>query len=183
MTFKDRPPFSYRVRVGHVSHNPLEVHVEADDRERVAIAKLWQVLSVEALTADVKLTRWKRDGVKMVGRVKARLTQACVVTLEPVESTVEEQVEAIFVPEDSRLARIAANDSAEMFVDPDGPDMPDTFSGDEIDIGAAVAEYAALGIDPYPRKPGVAFAPAPVEETKEEKRPNPFAALKDWKKD
>ena len=183
MTFKDRPPFSYRVRVGHVSHNALEVHVEADGKERAALAALWQVLSVEALSADVKLTRWKRDGVKMSGRVRAQLTQACVVTLEPVQSTVDEQVEAIFVPEDSRLARMPANDSAEMFVDPDGPDMPDTFTGDEIDIGAAVAEYAALGIDPYPRKPGVAFEPAPTGATKDEKRPNPFAVLKDWKKD
>ncbi|OLP59947.1 metal-binding protein [Xaviernesmea oryzae] len=183
MTLKDRPPFSYRIRVGHVSHNPLEVHVEADDRERAALAKLWQVLEIHSLVADVKLTRWKRDGVKMAGRVRAKLVQACVVTLEPVEGDIDEQVEAIFVPEDSRLARIAANDSAEMFIDPDGPDMPDVFEGDEIDIGAAVAEYAALGIDPYPRKPGVAFAQAEQDEAVEDKRPNPFAVLKDWKKD
>jgi uncharacterized metal-binding protein YceD (DUF177 family) len=107
-----------------------------------------------------------------------------VVTLEPVESTIDEHFEQTFVPEGSKLARIVTNEVSEMVLDPDGPDLPEVFSGDTIDAGAIVGEFAALAIDPYPRKPGVDFVDH-IEGDAEDNagRRNPFAALKDWKKD
>ncbi|GAC1042614.1 YceD family protein [Rhizobium sp. No.120] len=179
----DETPFSYPVKVGHISANPVDVHIEADDRELVGLAALWNVLSVGKLEADLKISRWKRDGVRIKGNVKAKIVQACVVTLEPVESDIDEDFEHIFVPEDSKLARAPSVDAGEMILDPDGPDLPETFTGDTIDAGAVVAEFAALAIDPYPRKPGVEFE-AHIEDTGEDDRkPSPFAVLKDWKKE
>lgn len=176
-------PFSYHVKVGHISANPVEVHVEADKRELAGLAELWDVLSVEKLEADLKISRWKRDGVRIKGDVRAKIVQACVVTLEPVESEINENFEHIFVPEDSKLARAPSMDAGEMVLDPDGPDIPETFTGDTIDAGAVVAEFAALAIDPYPRKPGVEFD-GHIEDTGEsDRKPSPFAVLKDWKKE
>ncbi|OCJ11958.1 metal-binding protein [Rhizobium sp. AC27/96] len=176
-------PFSYLVKVGHISANPVEVHVEADKRELAGLAELWDVLSVEKLEADLKISRWKRDGVRIKGDVRAKIVQACVVTLEPVESEINENFEHIFVPEDSKLARAPSVDAGEMVLDPDGPDIPETFTGDTIDAGAVVAEFAALAIDPYPRKPGVEFD-GHIEDTGEsDRKPSPFAVLKDWKKE
>jgi uncharacterized metal-binding protein YceD (DUF177 family) len=176
-------PFSYRVKVGHVSHNPIEVHVEADARELKALADLWQVLSVDALSADLKLRRWKKDGVKVFGELRGRVTQACVVTLEPVESAFFEEIDQIFVPEGSALARIPANDEGELVVDPDGPDLPETFVGDTIDIGELVAELAAMGLDAYPRKPGAEFSDRIESTAADDKKPSPFAVLKTMKLD
>ena len=180
----DKPPFSYPVKVGHISANPVTVTVEASGRELKDVAELWQVLEVKSLRAEVYMSRWKKDGVRVKGRVQADIVQECVVTLEPVESHIDEPFEQIFVPEGSKLARVAANDAAEMVLDPDGPDLPETFAGDTIDIGAAVTEFAALAIDPYPRKQGTEFA-GHIEGDNDTKsgKPNPFAVLKDWKKD
>lgn len=179
----DETPFSYPVKVGHISANPVEVHVEADDRELAGLAKLWDVLSVEKLAANLKISRWKRDGIRLKGNVRAKIVQACVVTLEPVESQIDEDFEQIFVPEDSKLARAPSMDAGEMVLDPDGPDLPETFIGDTIDAGAVVAEFAALAIDPYPRKPGIAFEDHVEDTGEDDKKPSPFAVLKDWKKD
>ncbi len=66
----------------------------------------------------------EKDGVKVFGELRGRVTQACVVTLEPVESEIFEEIDQIFVPEGSALARMPANDEGEMIVDPDGPDLP-----------------------------------------------------------
>lgn len=179
----EKPPFSYEVKVGHVSHNPLEVHVEADERERRALAELWKVVSLEALSADLKIRRWKKDGVKVFGEIHGKVTQSCVVSLEPVQAEINEEIDQIFVPEGSALARIPANDAGEMIIDPDGPDLPETFSGDTIDVGALVAEFAAMGLDPYPRKPGIEFQ-AQVENTGgTERKPSPFAVLRSLKVD
>ncbi|PXA87980.1 metal-binding protein [Caulobacter sp. D4A] len=179
----EKPPFSYPVKVGNISANAVTVKLEADARELAGLAKLWQVVSVVSLKAELQIARWKKDGVRLKGWVEADIVQSSVVTLEPVASTINEQVEQIFVPEGSKLARIVS-DTAEMVIDPDGPDLPEMFTGDTIDVGEVVAEFAALAIDPYPREPDAEFADH-LEGDADEKsgRPNPFAVLKDWKKD
>ncbi|GEO84617.1 MULTISPECIES: YceD family protein [Alphaproteobacteria] len=177
------PAFSYLVKVGHVSANPVQVHVEADERECAALAELWQVEAVNRLSADLQINRWKRDGIRIKGRVDGEIVQACVVTLEPVVGQISQEIDQIFVPEGSKLARIVTDEAGEMVLDPEGPDLPETFVGDTIDAGAVVAEFAALNIDPYPKKPGVEFSGHIESGEDDDRRPSPFAALKDWKKD
>ncbi len=154
---KDEREFSYLVKVGHISANPVQVHVEADERERAGLADLWKVEAVNSLTADLQIARWKKDGVRIKGHVSGELVQACVVTLEPVISKIDQEIDQIYVPEGSKLARIVLDGAGEMVLDPDGPDLPETFVGDTIDAGALVAELAALDIDPYPKKPARPF--------------------------
>jgi uncharacterized metal-binding protein YceD (DUF177 family) len=166
-------PFSFAVKVGHVSANPITVHMEADERERAALAKTWGVLSVSAFSADFSVVRWKRDGIRLFGTVHAVLEQACVVTLEPIEQTIEEEIEVLFVPEGSKLARNEAV-NGELIIDADAPDLPEVVA----------AEYAAMSIDQYPRKPGVGFVEhIESDGTEADARPSPFAVLKGWKGD
>ncbi|HEV7251031.1 MAG TPA: DUF177 domain-containing protein [Shinella sp.] len=183
MNTDDDTPFSYLVKVGHISANPVEVRINADAEERAGLTRLWSVLEVKALSATLQVQRWKRDGVRLKGRVTADIVQACVVTLDPVEAHIDEPVDVIFVPEGSKLARLPLAESGEMLLDPEGPDAPEIFTGDTIDAGVAAAEHVALAIDPYPRRADVAFA-GHIESTDEDDRkPSPFAVLKDWKKD
>lgn len=179
----DASAFSYLVKVGHVSANPVRVHVEADARECKALADVWRVEAVNRLSAELQINRWKKDGIRIRGQVDGEVVQACVVTLEPVVSEIRQEIDQIFVPEGSKLARIVTDEAGEMILDPDGPDLPETFVGDTIDAGAVVAEFAALGIDPYPKKPGAQFAGHIESDGADDRRPSPFAALKDWKKD
>jgi hypothetical protein len=162
-------PVSFRARVLRLPRKGMPVTIEADERQRESLAKAHGLLSVESFRADLVVTAWKRDGVAVRGRVEADVTQACIVTLDPVHARVEEMVEALFVPEGSALT---AGAGGEMVLDPEGPDAPEVFSGDSIDLGALAEEFFALGIDPYPRKPGVALdlAAQPPEQS-------PFAVL------
>ena len=175
-------PFSYVVKVGHVSANPLSVQLAADAREMQGLARLWKVEEVTALSADLQILRWKKDGIRIRGTVEADIVQACIVTLEPVGSHIEEEIDQIFMPDGSKLARIAT-ENGEMVVDPDGPDLPELFSGDSIDVGTVVAEFAALAIDPYPRKPDADFRDHIEDDGSADTRPSAFSALKDWKKE
>jgi uncharacterized metal-binding protein YceD (DUF177 family) len=170
MKTDDDTPFSYLVKVGHISANPVEVTISAN--------------AEKALSATFQLQRWKRDGVRLKGRVVADVVQACVVTLDPVEAHIDEPVEVVFVPEGSKLARLpVASETGEMLLDPDGPDAPEIFTGDTIDAGVVAAEHVALAIDPYPRKSDVDFSGHIESTDKDDKKPSPFAVLKDWKKD
>jgi hypothetical protein len=56
-----------------------------------------------------------------------------------------------------------------LLLDAEGPDAPETFEGDQIDVGALAEEIFALSIDPYPRLPEAALEqPAAIEEPQPE---------------
>lgn len=48
----DDLPFSYPVKVGHISANPVRIGLEASAEELKALAKFWDVVSVEYLKAE-----------------------------------------------------------------------------------------------------------------------------------
>lgn len=123
--------------------------IEADAAERDALARRFGTLAVGAFSAAVEAAPWGPGGVCVEGRAAARLTQTCVVTLEPVETALDEPFRRYFAPA-SRMAE------AEALLVGDARDdlepLPAT-----LDLGEIAAEAAALAIDPYPRKPGAAF--------------------------
>lgn len=175
--------FSFPVKVGHVSANPVTISISADQSDLKKLAAQWGVLDVVAFEAEIVIGRWKRDGVRLKGKVTATIVQECVVSLDPVEQHIEEDLEAVFLPENSRLVKQITDGNGEIFLDPEGPDLPDTFSGDTIDAGSVAAEFAALAIDPYPRKPGLDYADRIESDETVDKKPSPFAVLQGLKRD
>ena len=172
----DPAPISYPVVVSKLPPSGLAVRFETSEAERSAVAALLDILSVDALEAEFLVEPWQRDGLKVTGTVRAAVVQACVVSLDPVPLRVREDVDLLFVPRTSKLARIA-QPTGELVLDPEGADVPDVFDGDRIDLGAAVMEAVALGLDPYPRAPDVEFGPQ-AEEGDSYDRASPFAALR-----
>lgn len=177
---------SFPVSVQHVPHKGIEVTLKSDDKERAALAKAHGLGEVRSFSADFIITPWKKSGIKIRGKVLAQIVQACVVTLEPIENQIDENVEIVMVPEHSRLARIPLDESGEMLIAADGPDIPETFSGDKIDIGAIAEEFFDLAIDLYPRKPdltdSMAITVGEAEDEGGHGGVSPFARLADWQK-
>ncbi|MCB1386881.1 MAG: DUF177 domain-containing protein [Nitratireductor sp.] len=161
------------------------IAVEADAAERAYLADQAGALSLERFNADLLFQSWRREGVKVVGRIRADLTQSCVVTLDPVEAAIDQAFEQTFVPEGSKLARPRFDDEGEMILDPDGPDLPDLFTGDVIDAWDVLIEQFLLAVDPFPRAQGAALEPyaSAGGEGEEPQPPSPFAVLARLKKD
>ncbi|BCG95064.1 YceD family protein [Mesorhizobium sp. 131-2-1] len=150
-------PVSFVANVARLPQKGLPVMIEADERQRAALATEHELVSVERYRAELLVTQWKRNGVKVSGRVEADITQACIVTLDPVAAHIDEPVEALFLPEQSKLGRQGFEGGGEIVLDADGPDSPETFSGDTIDVGALAEQFFGLAIDPYPRKAGASL--------------------------
>ena len=175
----DAPPFSRRVRVDALSAEGLSQTIEASPDERAALAALNRLPAIASLTATFAARRSGRGGVHVTGDVHAEVTQLCVVSLEPFTATVDEPVDARFAPdEEARPARRGGEAEVEALGELGGEDPPDPIVDGRIDLGALAAEYFALRLDPYPRKPGVAFTPPEPQEGAD----SPFAALDELKK-
>lgn len=151
-------PVSFKASVTRLPQGGMPVLVDADAGQREALAAAHGLVSVERFHAELLVAPWKRNGVKVSGRVEADITQECVVTLDPLQAKIDEPVEGLFLPEDSKLGRLGFEAGGEIHIDAEGPDSPETFSGDTIDVGALAEQFFSLGIDPYPRKPGATLA-------------------------
>ena len=150
-------PVPFVANAARLPQKGLPVTIETDERQRAALAAEHELVSVERYRAELLVTQWKRNGVKVSGRVEADITQACIVTLDPVAAHIDEPIEALFLPEQSKLGRQGFEGGGEIVLDADGPDSPETFSGDTIDVGALAEQFFGLAIDPYPRKAGASL--------------------------
>jgi uncharacterized metal-binding protein YceD (DUF177 family) len=171
-------PVSFLVSVARLPQKGMPVTIEANADQRAVLASEHGLNAVERFHAELLVESWKSEGVRVTGRVEAEIEQACIVTLEPIEAEIDEEVEALFVPEHSKLVKPHVDERGEILLASEGADAPEVFSGDQIDIGALAEEFFALGIDPYPRKPG-AVLERPEEKRAEE---SPFAKLTALKK-
>lgn len=146
----------------------VEGTVEANAQECKALAADLDLPAIHRLTARYRLVG-SRDRVVVKGRVSAKIEQMCGVTLEPFETDVEEDVEVTFAVPDTRHGASQAEE-VELSME---HDPPEELVGDSIDLGTITAEFLALGLDPFPRKPGIAFEQP--EDTRAED--SPFARL------
>lgn len=169
MSRPDAPPFSRTIEVASVPPGGLDLAIAADEAARERIARDFGIPAVPALNARYHLAPTPGGGVRVTGEIEGRVVQVCVVTLEPFEAPVREEVEAAFAP-------------AGMF-EPPSPgdeieitdlDAPDPIVDGRVDLGAITAEFLALALDPYPRKPDADFDFAAPEA----EDASPFAALK-----
>jgi uncharacterized metal-binding protein YceD (DUF177 family) len=159
----------YVVPVHEVPAVGRHVVLDADEKVRRAIAEEAGLRSLPRLQADFQLTREGHDGLRLVGRVTATVGQVCVVTLEPIETHLEEPVDLVFAPHKASPGPPAG--AVEMGIDNDQEVEPLVNGG--IDLGAIAIEFLLLGLDPYPRKADVAFEPPAIVSDDA----NPFAAL------
>ncbi|WP_319517465.1 DUF177 domain-containing protein [uncultured Martelella sp.] len=178
-------PFSRPFTVARAAAVPFEMRIDVEGDELERLAGFLEVDAVTSLSADLRITPWRREGVRVRGEVRAHVVQSCVVTLEPIETDFSEPVDATYLPENSRQFKRKINAEGELLVDPEGPDDPEPFTGSDIDLAAVVIEMLGLAIDPYPRKPDAELPSEVIDEDDGEDavadRGSPFAALKDWK--
>jgi len=169
MTDQDPAPFlSHVVRVSDVPRAGLRVTIEADEASRARIASAYDLVALPKLTATFTLAGNARR-LKLKGQVRAEVRQTCVVSLEAFDSQIDERFE-LTCSED------VPEEGAAMQNEDDGfsrREDPEPIVNDRIDLGVLAAEYLALALDPWPRKPGVSFA-----WTEDAGEPSPFAALK-----
>ena len=143
MSVPDAGELHRPVLVRRVGPEGLSIDVEASAAECAALAERMRVPRILALSCRFELRPGGRGTVEAAGRLRARVVQVCVVSLDEFEATVTEDFAVRFVPEGQES-------------DDDDPEAVDEspYRGDAIDLGEAAAEQLALALDPYPRKPG-----------------------------
>jgi hypothetical protein len=168
-------PWRVPVAVEDIPETGLHVELEAPADVRARLAPAAGLRDLPELKAVFDLSR-RGHGVHVAGRVDARVGQTCVVTLEPIENRVAEDVDLLFSPD----AAPVAERETEIGHTADEDEPPEPLIGGAVDLGAVATEFLMLGIDPYPRRQGAEFA-SPAAQA-EDQGARPFAALAALKK-
>jgi uncharacterized metal-binding protein YceD (DUF177 family) len=161
--------------VRDVPEEGLAVARHATGEEARALAAELGILSLEALDVTYRLAPLAGGRFALKGSLDARLTQECVVTLEPVAATVSVGLDAVFRPEASE----PKGDLEGTLQDLEQPDE-ELIEHGVIDVGRLVTEELLSGLDPYPRRADAQFEWS--DEKGEAASAHPFAALAKLKK-
>lgn len=163
------PEFSRPERIDMIGEGERRVAIDANETERAALARRFNLVAIDRLAADYAVRR-EAAGITARGQVRADVVQACSVTDEPLAVRIAEEVDLRFVE--------TLGEAEELEL---GEDMLDTVTieGGTIDLGEAAAETMALALDPYPRGPNAAAAlKAAGVVSEDEVERGPFAGLK-----
>ncbi|TAL84041.1 MAG: DUF177 domain-containing protein [Beijerinckiaceae bacterium] len=178
--------FSYFVDVEEIPEGGVDVSIAADAATLQALAAADDLPGISRLEADFHIAPRSLRRFNVTGEMRARVTQICGVSLEPFESDIVEQIDVDFaVPQDVRDSKAAhaagyhGNPKSAGVVVGEDPDPPDTIVDGRIDLGALASEFLALGLDPYPRKPGIVFEPP--DNAGADESDSPFRALRKLK--
>ena len=159
--------------------NGVALDIVASDGERAALAKRFGFLGLPAFSARVTVDRRIGGQIVVEGRLRGRIVQACVLTLDPVTQDLDEPFRIIFKKD---LSDDRDPESGEAVLSAQA-DSPEPLSGNMLDVGEIVAEQLSLAADPYPRRPGAKLEdvlPKPRGGGRKgppEKRRHPFAGL------
>jgi hypothetical protein len=159
---------------------PLVGRIEASVSQRAGLAALLGLEDLADLSFNYRLAPIASERFRLTGEVEARVTQLCVVTLDPVAEHIQESIAVECWPEE----QIESADEAE--IDdlatselPDDPPVP--IVNGKVDLGVFAAEILASALNPYPRKEDVEFNwedPAAPDRAAS----GPLAGLAKWKK-
>jgi hypothetical protein len=178
-TKQDKSEIERIVDLDRMGPGGAALEIVASDSERSALAKRFGFLGLPSFSARVTVDRRPGGQVVVEGRLRGRLIQACVLTLDPVTQDLDDTFRIVFRRD---LADERDPESGETVLSAQ-PDAPEPLSGNLLDVGEIVAEQLSLVADPYPRRPGARLEdvlPKPRREGRRgppEQRRHPFAGL------
>jgi uncharacterized metal-binding protein YceD (DUF177 family) len=171
-------PLSHLYNLGRLGKAGDTVKFAADADQRAAIAAWSGVLSLEAFAVTVEVKKLGPTGFRLDYRLAVQVTQACVVTLEPVPEPLARDFsrELHFVGNTRRPDSESGSDAV---LDPGTEEGPEEIESLHYDLAGPALEEYSLALNPYPRAPGAEFSPGSEPP---EARDNPFAVLEALKK-
>ena len=179
-TVPEGPEFSRPLALDSLGDQEVETSISATPEERQRLAERLGLISLERLDAVLWLRRPTGSGlVRVHGRYEAELTQACVVTLEPLRARLARLFSVVY-----DLAEAAGRETTAVEVaveiDMEQEDPPEAVGPEGLDLGETVVQQLAVAIDPYPRAAGADLGGVkwPAGAKPETRKASPFQVLK-----
>jgi hypothetical protein len=169
-------PLAWSHRVSEIPEGGLREVREASAAERAEVVASLDLIACDFLKADYTIRSLGEGRYRMRGSLIARLTQQCVVTLEPIPQDIAEDFDIEFWPPGT-LPEVGDAEVEVLSV----PDIEPIAHG-KIEAGCIIFEILSTSLDPYPRKAEASFQWEGEAASVRPEQESPFAALSKLKK-
>jgi uncharacterized metal-binding protein YceD (DUF177 family) len=175
----DGLPLSHDYNLARLGNAGDTVRFAADDAQRADIARWSGVVSLERFEVQVDIRKSSPSRFGLDYHLTADVTQSCVVTLDPVPAHIDHRfTRELHFAGPVRHKPVQGDSGTDLVLDSAAEEGPEEIESLHYDLAGPVLEEYVLSLEPYPRCPGVEFAP---ESEPPEARNNPFAVLKGLK--
>ena len=167
--------FSYIISLEQIQRDiEHEFHLVCSKDALRELPKKLNVIEAKKASFNGHLKLQEANQIFLCGTVKAKLIQPCSLTLEPVVTTINEQISRTFFikPNEKKPIKKSVFELTEKSFDND-------IILDEINLGEVLMETISLETPDYPKKSGASISLAPTESIDRE---NPFSILSKLKK-
>lgn len=169
-------PLAWSAAVAEIPDGGLPLARRATPEDCRELAVALAVLEVTRVELKGRLLSRGGGRYRLTGKLFADVTQACVVTLDPVPAALDLALEIDLVPME-QMPRVPDGDG-----DPDDTDtveapLIEPIRNGSIDLGDIVYQEIAAALDPYPRSPDAALDLTQAAPAADD-RIHPFAKLK-----
>jgi uncharacterized metal-binding protein YceD (DUF177 family) len=166
-------PWSHILRLDDGSRAGHTFELVPPAEVRAALAERLGILALRKLRFAGRLEPQRKRDWRLVGELGATAVQACVVTLAPVTTRIDETMERRYL---AQMPDLPDGDEIEM---PDDTVEPLPAA---LDVGAVMAEALALALPAWPRAEGVEYGQGayaePGTQPLTDADARPFAGLK-----
>jgi hypothetical protein len=138
---------------------PLTGVIELNADERRAVAVFLGLVALESFAMDYRVEPLEKGRFVLTGKLHAELSQACVITLEPVPEIVDEPIEAELWPESQLQDEDAApaDEEKEFFDEQASADPPVPIIAGRADLAGFAIEILSTSMEAYPRRENAKF--------------------------
>lgn len=134
----------WRIAVDDVPASGYSSTLSADEAEREALAVALEVPGCDDLVCGFTIVDAGRNRFHLAGTLRARLRRTSVISLEAMQESIDEPLEAEFWPS-AQIESAMAEPEDEM-------DRPEPIENGMIDVGALVFETLSVTMAAHPRR-------------------------------
>lgn len=167
-------PLDWSLPVADIPERGSNVKREAAAAELKAVASALEILSCEWIALDARIRPRSGGRYALEGTLAAKLTQACVVSLDPVPDNLAIDLDIEFEP--GPAAATERNNDSELG-DPFEETEFEPIENGRLNLGRVVFEEIASHLDPFPRAEGAELEKREAAGPGDAKSESPFAKL------
>jgi hypothetical protein len=196
-TPKSPREYSYLIHCDDLSNVTKTFTLKPNADECAAISGRISVNSIDVIEAIAHCEIVDGHLIHVTGNFIVKVNQNCVVTLEPMETMASDEFEGWYIDKQNitpfKKAQMESQSKRDFIEMPmmDDRDDPEPLENKCADIGELFVQFLSLSIDHFAHKEGVTLPSSEIilrSETNKagqgdtmSERPNPFAALKNWR--
>lgn len=168
------PEFSHIVTLAEAGPG-RQLRLDAEEAVRARIAARLDLVALDQFRVEAEVSA-VAGGIKLRGKITARLVQSCAATALPVPAKISESFDLRFL----RDAEPEVAEDEEVEIDSADCDIL-PLEDERVDVGEAAVQTLSLALEPFPRHPDADRILAEKGVLSEEQA-GPFAALAALKK-